>query len=102
MNRFEDIVYLHCYDVILDFAGEMFDHLIVVIPCNDVFSYASADAEDIPPGREHEVRKLYEQYGWPGVIAWCAKERGQEPLPAYLKILGEDEYRAVRKSQEAK
>ena len=79
MNRYEDIVYLYCNDVIIDFVDEEFSNLVVAVGCNDTFAYASADAEDIPPGREHEVRAMHEKYGDEGVIAWCAKERSVEP-----------------------
>ena len=104
MNRYEDIVYLYCNGVIIDFVDEEFSNLVVAVACNDIFAYASADAEDIPPGREHEVRSIYDKHGWPGVIAWCAKERGREPLPAYLgreQYLGEDKYNLARKELEA-
>ncbi len=105
MNRYEDIVYLYCEGVIIDFAGEQFKDLEVAIPCNDTFAYASADAEEIPEGREHEVRTIYDNYSWPGVIAWCAKERGVEPLAAFLKQMGETaeyRYNLARKALEDK
>lgn len=109
MNRYEDIVYLLCNDVILSFegdsfygVGEPFEGLIVAINCNDTFAYASADAEDIPIGREHEVRSIYDKYGHAGVIAWCSKERGIEPLPAFLKLLSAGKYKLARKELESK
>lgn len=98
INRYEDIVYLYCHNLIVDFAGDDFnDELEVAILCNDTFTYASADAEEIPAGREHEVRTIHEKYGYEGVIAWCAKERKMEPLDHWQTA----KYTLARKELEA-
>lgn len=67
------------------------------VNCNDTFYYASADATDLAPGHEHEVRAAFDQWGWAGVVAWCAIERGQEPL----EQLQTDEYRQARAAIDA-
>lgn len=53
------------------------------VSCNDTFAYACADAEFLAPGREAELKALFDKYGWSGVVAWCAKERNQYPIKEY-------------------
>jgi len=61
-----------------------------VVSCNDTFCYATADCQKLAPGREHEVRELFEKYGWSGVVAWCSCERNfLEPI----KEKQDDNYR---------
>ncbi len=58
------------------------------IRCNDVFGYACADAQEVPldqPGRVNQLRTMFERYGYDGVYAWIAMQRGQLPLENRLK-----------------
>lgn len=74
----EDIVFFSFYnEEVEDYDGWF--HAAVNV--NDTFYYASADAEDLAPGKAAIVRDYYERYGWGGVVAWAAIKRGQEPLP---------------------
>lgn len=73
----KDVVFFSQYDEDLD-SWDNGWHAVVV--CNDMFYYASADATVIGRGREHEVREVFEKYGWGGVTAWCSIERNEEPL----------------------
>jgi hypothetical protein len=50
------------------------------VNCNDTFYYASADATAFEPHEAKEIRRVFEQWGWDGVVAWCAIRRGEEPL----------------------
>jgi len=85
MEEFEHLFWLAARDIVFfsTFNEDLDDwddgwHAVVV--CNDMFCYATADATSIAKGREHEVREIFEKYGWGGVTAWCSIERGLEPI----------------------
>ena len=67
------------------------------VNCNDTFYYASADATHLAPGRECEVRAAFDRWEWAGVVAWCAIERGEEPL----EQLRTEKYRQARAAIDA-
>lgn len=52
----------------------------LVINCGDTFAYACADAEELPFDKIEEVKALYKQYGYSGLVAWIAKRRQCEPI----------------------
>lgn len=52
----------------------------LVINCNDTFSYATADGEDVPEDAWAAVWRIYRELGWAGLDRWVAKRRGYEPL----------------------
>jgi hypothetical protein len=54
----------------------------VAINSSDTFLYACADATEIAPGQEGEVRIYFDRYGWAGLVAWAAYQRGEDPLPS--------------------
>jgi len=85
-----DIVFFSTYNEELDDYDNGWRAVVI---CNDVFYYA-ADSQRLPPHREHEIREMFEKYGWAGVTAWVAFERGEEPLKEiqdkeYLKAMEE-------------
>lgn len=97
-SRYEDLCFLLVNDIIFEFDfdwhnGMHLEELQGHINCSDTFYYASADGTSIPIGREHEVREMYEKFGWAGVTAWCALLRNEEPLKEHQS----DEYKAARK-----
>lgn len=50
------------------------------INCGDTFAYACSDAEEIPDGELPLVANLYDQFGYDGVVAWIANNRGCDPI----------------------
>lgn len=73
-----DLIVFSTYDPIMETHNNYWH---AAVCCNDTFYYATADAEDLAPGEELRLRAIYERHGWPGVVAWCAVKRGEEPLP---------------------
>lgn len=61
---------------------------------NDTFYYASADAEPVGYDEWPAVKKIYEDHGNEGLIAWAALRRGHEPLPPLLT----DKYLAAKEA----
>lgn len=51
---------------------------------NDVWGYATADAEEVPTEELPHVAALWRMYGWDGLIAWAARQSGQEPIKERL------------------
>ena len=85
MEEFEHLFWLAARDIIFfstfnENLDDWDDGWHAVVSCNDMFIYATADATKIAPGREHEVREIFEKYGWGGVAAWCSIERKEEPI----------------------
>lgn len=78
----QDLIWLACRDVIFFAQNETSpDGWSAEILCNDVFGYASADCTRLYPlTAARELRSIYEQFSWDGVIAWCAIERNEDPL----------------------
>lgn len=103
IEEYEHLFWLAARDVI--FFSEFNEDLsgwdngwYAVVSCNDMFYYASADATHIAKGEEHEVREMFEKYGWGGVTAWCSVKRNEEPIKEiqddnYLRALEELKYR---------
>lgn len=59
-----------------------------LIPMNDVFEYACADAESAESSDLANVARIWQAHGWDGLIAWAAQRRGETPIqerltPAY-------------------
>lgn len=48
---------------------------------SDTFSYACADAEDIPLADIATVYGLWQEYGYDGIIKYVWDKRGTPPLP---------------------
>lgn len=53
------------------------------INVSDTFYYACADSESITLEDLPSVAKLYNEYGWEGLVAWVAKKRNTLPLECY-------------------
>ena len=95
IEEYEHLFWLAARDII--FFSEYNENLddwdngwYAAVSCNDTFYYASADAQSLAPGREHEVRDIFERYGWSGVTAWCCRERD---YPEPIKEIQDDNYR---------
>ncbi len=41
---------------------------------NDVWCWASADGQYVPDDKLQEVAKLYEDYGWCGIVYWVSEQ----------------------------
>jgi len=83
--RHEMLFWLAARDVIMfttydSDINEWTEGWCVAVNCSDTFYYACADAEGLAPGREKEVKEVYEKFDWDGVVAWCALERNATPL----------------------
>lgn len=67
---------------------------------NDVF-YPAADAEDISLEDLPVLAELYEQYDYPGIVAWVAKKRNIEPIKDKRKYLDMNAYsNAIKRLEE--
>lgn len=53
----------------------------IVPNLNDTFGYACADAEKISVGDGELLAKFWRQYGWHGLVAVAAVQRGKDPIP---------------------
>jgi hypothetical protein len=61
----------------------------LMLNANDTFGYACADSEMVDDVASlHEVIALYAQHGYPAVLAWMEKRRG-EPVLQELRALAE-------------
>ena len=69
------------------------DYWRPVVICSDTFYYACADAEDMEISDLAEIRRIYEEYGWAGPVAWIALKRGEMPLVQ----LQDDEFKRAYK-----
>lgn len=99
IEEYEHLFYLASHDVIFfstynEDISDWDEGWYAVVNCNDTFYYACADAKSIAPGREYEVRELFEKYGWSGVVAWCSQER--DWLEPIKERLDENYYNAVQ------
>lgn len=74
-------------DVVIPLNGGKDNGIVVQVICNDVFYWACADSEPIPPigfgaDMDQPFWDLYDRYrkdGWDGVITWCCLRRGMRP-----------------------
>jgi hypothetical protein len=55
------------------------------VNCNDTFSYASADAEDISYSEISELYEFVKKDNKLGSMAWCIKKRKVKPIPERCK-----------------
>ena len=70
------------------YSGETKEHngwYQIAVNCNDVFYYATADAEECKIEDIQKLRDLINRFGWHGLIAWVAIKRKTVPVPAIQK-----------------
>lgn len=63
----------------------------LIVGCNDVFAWATADGEEIPAYSLEELYNLYEKDGFWGIVRWCAIRRNmkpQKPVITKMKTAG--------------
>lgn len=68
------------------------DDLSVAILCNDVFFWATADAEEITKETLLILEKSLEDDNRNGAILYCARQRKMRPQGAIYKHLDEDKW----------
>jgi hypothetical protein len=77
---------------VFPFQGKLADSSTTVgvaFCCNDVFAWASADAETISTIDElKEIYKAWKSGGW-GTTKWACKKRGERPQPPVEKQMRE-------------
>ena len=54
---------------------------------NDMFGYATADAEGVPFDEIPVVYAAWKMENWKGIVRWVAKRRGVLPLPEIRRAL---------------
>lgn len=75
----------------LEMAGIFFDKdeeegvTASVINLNDAMYWGVADGEDVPEAEIPELARLYNAYGWCGVLYWASKKRGM-PKVEFLDV----------------
>ena len=67
---------------------------------SDTFAYACADAESITIDEIPKALKLYQEFGWTGLVAWVSNKRGGcEPLNKELHGRFQEALEAARKEK---
>lgn len=68
------------------------DRITFHVNCNDTFSLASADSEDLLYSEIKELYELYEKDKTWGAVVFCIKKRKTLPHPTVKKLLEKDGY----------
>jgi len=63
-------------------------HLGFAVNCNDTFYYACSDFTEFDLRDTSELVEMFDEFGTVGLIAWCARERNEQPLAQLMT----DEY----------
>jgi len=65
---------------------------VIFMSCNDVFSWGTADVENIEPDEFHELYELHEENKIWGPTKWACKKRNLQPQVPIIKAMKKSGY----------
>lgn len=73
----------------IDIHGKKQHNIAAMICCNDVFWWATADAEPITCDELVPLYKLWREWGWHGLVKWVCLKRKMQPQIALVNEMKE-------------
>ena len=72
MNKVDAVIVLKAFDLVYGNDEDM-PNGDMILNMNDVWGWATAWGEEIPPDQLQEVMRLIERYGYCGALYWVSK-----------------------------